>query len=227
MKPLIKKLTPFISLAFFVLALGLLHRELGQYSVSSILGYISEISTSQIIFSVMLSVLSYVILTMYDTMSAGHIGKKLNYSKTAKAGFIGYGFSHTLGMNLLTGGSIRYRLYSAWGLSGLDVSKIVGFNALTFWMGFCTSGGAALLLYSTSLPQHIVPVSFRVIGIVLLSIIVLYGIANIFVKGEISLWRWSFSLPGLQMTCIQLVIATLDWTIASSVLYVLLPQTGI
>jgi phosphatidylglycerol lysyltransferase len=227
MKNLMKKIAPFISILFFGLALFFLKRELGQYTPGSILDYISQISALQIIGSLLLCAASYWVLTIYETLSVKNLGKELPYSRTAKAGFIGYGFSHSLGMSFLTGGSIRYRLYSALGFSGIDVSKIVGFNALTFWMGFCTTGGLTLLLYSTLLPQNLVPVSLPILGIILLAIITIYCAANIFVRREISLGKWTFSLPGFEMTAKQIVVSCFDWLIAASVLYILLPHSGI
>jgi phosphatidylglycerol lysyltransferase len=227
MKHLIRKIAPFISVLFFGLALFFLNRELGQYSLSSILDYISQISALQIIGSLLLCAASYWVLTVYEALSVKNLGKKLSYSKTAKAGFIGYGFSHSLGMSFLTGGSIRYRLYSAWEFSALDVSKIVGFNALTFWMGFCTAGGLTLLLYSTLLPQDIIAVSLPILGISLLAVISIYCAANVFVQREISVGRWTFSLPGPEMTGKQIVISCFDWLISTLVLYVLLPRSGI
>jgi phosphatidylglycerol lysyltransferase len=222
-----KKIAPFISVIFFGLALFFLDHELGQYTLGSMLDYISQISTVQIVLSTVLCAVSYGVLTLYDTLAVESIGKRLSYSKTAKAGFVGYGFSHNLGMPFLTGGSIRYRLYSVWGLSGLEVSKIVGFNALTFWMGFCTTGGLTLLLYSAFFPQTLLPVSSTIVGIVLLAVIGGYCTASILVKREVSIGRWSFSFPGFEMTCKQLLVSCLDWIIASSVLYALLPHIGI
>ena len=38
-------------------------------------------------------------------------------------------------MPLLTGGAVRYRLYTAWGLPAGEIAGIVAFNSLTLWLG--------------------------------------------------------------------------------------------
>jgi hypothetical protein len=46
-------------------------------------------------------------------------------ARTMLAGFLGYAFSQTLGFSLVTGGSLRYRLYSAWGLSAAEIAELI------------------------------------------------------------------------------------------------------
>ena len=40
-----------------------------------------------------------------------------------------------MGLPLLTGGAVRYRLYTAWGLSGTEIAGVVAFNSITLWLG--------------------------------------------------------------------------------------------
>lgn len=37
---------------------------------------------------------------------------------------------------MIASASVRYRLYSAWGLSALEITKVVAFCSLTLWFGF-------------------------------------------------------------------------------------------
>ncbi|MGB3694918.1 MAG: hypothetical protein WBG70_09185 [Spirulinaceae cyanobacterium] len=56
-------------------------------------------------------------MTEYDTLAATYIRHRLSYQKTALAAFITIAISNTVGLALLSGSAIRYRLYTAWGLS--------------------------------------------------------------------------------------------------------------
>ena len=40
-----------------------------------------------------------------------------------------------MGLPLLTGGAVRYRLYTAWGLGAGEIAGVVAFNSLTLWLG--------------------------------------------------------------------------------------------
>ena len=228
MKSALKKIAPFISVVFFGLAIWFLDRELGQYGYAEITGYVAQISPVHFIESLILCALSYLLLTGYDALGVQYIGEELPLKKTAKAGFIGYAFSHNIGMALITGGSIRYRLYSAWGFTGLQVTKIVGFSAFTLWIGFCSTAGLSLLLYSPNLPDDLIPVvSLSVLGIILLVMVVVYLAASAIIDDTLKVWRWELSFPGFSMAVKQVAIASVDWLLAGSVLFVLLPEAGI
>ena len=45
---------------------------------------------------------------------------------------------------MFTGGAVRYRIYSAWGLTAIDVAKICFIAGLTFWLGNATVLGLGI-----------------------------------------------------------------------------------
>lgn len=51
-----------------------------------------------------------------------------------------------IGFALLTGSAIRYRLYSTWGLSAVEITNIVAFCNLSFWLGLFTVSGVMFLV---------------------------------------------------------------------------------
>ncbi|NGP76632.1 bifunctional lysylphosphatidylglycerol flippase/synthetase MprF [Balneolaceae bacterium YR4-1] len=229
MKTAFKKITPFISIVFFVLAIWFLDQELRQYNLGQIIEQLSEIPNSYIALSVFFSFLSYVILTGYDGLGVRYIGEDLSTGRIVRAGFIGYAFSHNIGMALVTGGSIRYRIYSSWGFSGIKVTQIVGFSALTLWLGFCTVAGLSLVFATPELPENVaIPFdSLRIVGLLLLVMVAGYLVASTLLKEELTIKNWSFSFPDLSLALKQVVLASIDWIIAAMVLYVLLPETEI
>ena len=229
MKSAVKKITPFISILFFVLAIWFLDHELRQYDLSQVIGQLSEIPNTYIAISLVFSFLSYIILTGYDGLGVSYIGEDLSAGRIIRAGFIGYAFSHNIGMALITGGSIRYRIYSSWGFSGIKVTQIVGFSALTLWLGFCSVAGLSLLFATPDLPEGVtIPFdSLRVVGGLLLAMVVGYVWASGTVKKEFSFRDWSFSFPDLSLAIKQVVLASVDWILAAMVLFVLLPDVGI
>jgi len=227
MKKSLKKLTPLISVIFFGFALWFLNGELHNYKLSEVTTRLSQIPNTYILFSLILSFLSYLVLTGYDALGVRYIGEDLPPGKIIRAGYVGYAFSHNIGLALLTGGSIRYRIYSAWGFSGLQVTQIVGFSAFTLWIGFCAVGGLSLLFATPNLPSNItLPfVSLRVLGVILLIMVVGYIWASAKFRREISFKNWTFTFPTLSLSLKQVAIASVDWILAASVLYVLLPES--
>ena len=57
------------------------------------------------------------------------------YRVNALAAFTSYSIGHNVGASVFTGGAVRYRIYSAWGLNAIDVAKICFLAGLTFWLG--------------------------------------------------------------------------------------------
>src|SRR5699024_9757111 len=224
MKKILKKITPFISIIFFGAALWFLHQELKQYEISEITSQLSDISSIHILISLVVSFLSYIVLTGYDALGVKYIGKKLAPGKIMRAGYVGYAFSHNIGLALITGGSIRYRIYSTWGFTGLEVTQIVGFSAFTLWIGFCMVAGLSLLFATPIIPGFAISYTYlRVLGVSLLLMVIGYLLASAKLKKEYSLWNWSFNFPSLSLAIKQTAIASADWLMAASVLYVILP----
>ena len=102
----------------------------------------------QILASVLFTALSYLTLTGYDVLALRTIGRPLPWRVAALASFTSYTLSHNLGLSLLTGGSARYRIYTAAGLDGPDVARVIGIASATFWSGVVTVAAVALLARS-------------------------------------------------------------------------------
>ena len=138
---------PAITLLLFLAAAWAIHRELAAWTFADITAAVEAIPVDRLALAVLAGALSYAVLALYDPLALRHIGKPLPLRQAALAGFIGYAFSHAMGLPLLTGGAVRYRLYTAWGLGAGEIAGIVAFNSLTLWLGvaamLCLGGLAA------------------------------------------------------------------------------------
>src|SRR5262249_61233636 len=66
----------------------------------------------------------FVTLTFYDFFALRTIGRKeVPYRTAALAGFASYAIGHNLGATVFTGGLVRLRIYSVWGLGIIDVAQ--------------------------------------------------------------------------------------------------------
>jgi len=69
------------------------------------------------------------------------------YRIAALAGFTSYSIGHNVGASVFTGGAVRYRIYSAWGLNAVDVAKVCFVAGLTFWLGNAAVLGLGVLYH--------------------------------------------------------------------------------
>jgi phosphatidylglycerol lysyltransferase len=228
MKPkLLHSLGPLFGLLLFAVALWVLHHELKAYHLKDILHHLHELPAHRLFLALFLTILSYLTMTGYDALALRYIQRPLAYGKTALASFIGYAFSNNIGLSMIAGASVRYRLYSTWGLSTFEITKLVAFCTLTLWLGFFTVGGLVFLSEPIMIPGtfHLPFDSVRPIGAIFLIFVGSYVLATWVRKKPLKIRDWEFSLPSLKLLMIQLAIASLDWIMAGTVLYALLPDS--
>lgn len=215
--------------AVFTLAMWGLHHALRAYHYRDIVRGIREISGARISLAFILSVLAYVALTGYDYLAFRYIKNPLRYSRIAFASFLGYVFSHNLGgLSILGGGAVRYRLYSAWGLSAVEIVKVVVFCVTTFWLGFFTMAGIIFIAEPLIVPGRLSLVfdSTRSIGPVLLCLPAAFFLMVFFRKSPLKIGRWELELPSPGVALSQSAISAADWALSACVLYVLLPPSA-
>ncbi len=215
---------PLLAITIFALALWLLHRTIGHFHYHDIVTQVHAIPVNKLLGALILTLCSYLVLTVYDLLAVRYIGEKLAPQKVMLASFASYALSNTIGLSLLMAGSVRYRLYSAWGLSGEKIVKLVGFTVVTFWLGLLTVGGVVFIAEPLSLPAaiHLPWLTVQPLGWLFLLLGASYLIVCL--RGAtLRLKSWSFGLPTLQLGSLQLLVGALDWSLAGSVLYVLLP----
>src|SRR6267378_1227099 len=227
----IKRLAPFLKplliLVLFAVALRVLHDTLAQYRYRDVIRYLNALPIDQILLAAALTLLGYLVMTGYDTLAFRYIRHPLPYRKIALASFIGYAFNNNVGLSGLVGGSLRYRLYTAWRLSAVEIAKVIAFCTISFWLGFVLLGGTFFIIAPPEVPSavHLPFHSVRILGLLLLLPAVVY-LAWIAVRRRpIQIRQWEFDLPTLGVFGAQVVISAIDWTIAAGVLYIRLPDS--
>src|SRR5260370_39674264 len=165
-------------LALFAVALRVLHDTLAQYRYREVIAYLNALPREQLLLAVVLTLLSYLVMTGYDTLAFRYIRHQLPYLKIALASFIGYAFNNSVGFAGIVGGSLRYRLYNAWRLTAVEIARVIAFCTISFWLGFVILGGTFFLLAPPVMPGalHLPFNSVRLIGFFLLLPAVVYFI---------------------------------------------------
>ena len=218
-------LGPAIVVVLFLVAAWVLHHALGGQRYHEVVAQIKGLPPQRILLALLLTALSYFALTGYDSLAFRYIRHPLPYPKIAVAAFIGYAFSNNIGNTMITGTSVRYRLYSAWGLSTVEIAKVVSFCMVTFWLGvFATSGCVLTLDPARIIPWlHWPPWVMRLVGLILLGVVGFYLVWSILRKHPLMIRDWEFPVPPFWLSLCQIVVTCVDLVLAGTVLYVLLP----
>jgi phosphatidylglycerol lysyltransferase len=221
-----KKIAILIVPALFVAAMVVLYHELRAYHLRDIVDNLHNIGSHKIYMAILLTACGYLLMTGYDFLALQYINHPLPYTKIGFASFIGYAFSNNMGMSYLSGGSVRYRFYTLWGLSVIDVTKIIAFCVVTLWLGFFAIAGAVFVIEPQILPPQVsFPFhSVRLFGMFLLALVAISALLAITVKKPLMIKNWEFSMPSLGMLFKPIALASVDWAVAGGVIYVLLPD---
>jgi len=170
-KKIFRSIGPLIGLLLFAAALWILRRELEEYSYHDVMRSLEELPALRFYMALALTLFSYFVMTGYDSLALRYIRYPLPYRKIALASFIGYTFSINIGLSMIAGGTVRYRLYSSWGLSAAEITKVIASYTLALWLGLFSLSGAIFLIEPVAVPSmlHLPIHSLRPLGVVLLA----------------------------------------------------------
>src|ERR1700744_5016670 len=131
-----KRLGIAASLLIIVLAITTLVRTLKGVDTGVVLTALTEIPPHHIVLAALCVIAAFCTLTFYDFFALRTIDKKhVPYRIAAMSSFASYSIGHNIGATVFTGGAIRFRIYSDYGLNAVDVAKICFISGLTFWLG--------------------------------------------------------------------------------------------
>jgi len=207
------------------LALFWLHHIIGQYRWRDIFAHMQAIPNSRLMAAVLLTAAGYGCLTLYDALGLRFAGARVPYHRLALISFMGYAIGHNVGLNTLSGGAVRYRAYSALGLSAKQIATVIAFGSLTFILGAAALLGISLLSQARLSVSvlHLHRSLIVLVGCLLLAVVAGYLTLS-FRRHEPLRWRsLVIPVPRPPIACAQIAVACGDLLCAAGVLYVLLP----
>ncbi|HEX6558610.1 MAG TPA: bifunctional lysylphosphatidylglycerol flippase/synthetase MprF [Longimicrobiales bacterium] len=208
-----------------VAAIVVVHQELAAHSYREILRALNDIPMRFRLLALLFTAAGYAVLTIYDFLALRYARVQLSFSRTAFASFIAFAFSNTLGWPVVTGGAVRYRLFTGWGISASETARAIAFSTATFWVGVVTVAGLGMVLEPRALAtmlrsQEWVP---STVGAVLLAGVLVYVVGSKVFGAELKLGRLRVGLPEPRLAAAQLLVSSADWLLATAVLYAFLP----
>jgi uncharacterized membrane protein YbhN (UPF0104 family) len=148
------------------------------------------------------------------------------YWGAALASFTSYSIGHNVGASVFTGGAVRYRVYSAWGLSAGEVAKICFVAGLTFWLGNATVLGLGIAYApqaATAIDQ--LPAWFNRGGALLILAVLAVYVTWVWQRPRVvGREGWCVTLPDGPLTLLQIGIGIIDLCFCALAMYMLVPD---
>jgi uncharacterized membrane protein YbhN (UPF0104 family) len=224
-----KRLGIAASVIIIAFAVTTLVRTLKGVDTGVILTAVTEIAPHHIAFAAACVIGAFCTLTFYDFFALRTIGKRhVPYRIAALSSFTSYSIGHNIGATVFTGGAIRFRIYSDYGLNAIDVAKICFLSGLTFWLGnsFVLGIGMALHPSAASSMDQLPPEVNRLIAIgVIVAIFAYLGWLRVGKnRRELGQHGWKVVLPSARLTLLQILIGVVDLGFCATAMYLLMPS---
>ena len=225
-----KRLGIALSLLIIALAISHLVRTLKGVDSAVVLVALTEIAPHRIALAALCVVGAFCTLTFYDFFALRTIGRNhVPYRIAAMSSFTSYTIGHNIGATVFTGGAIRFRIYSDYGLSAIDVAKICFLSGLTFWLGnlFVLGIGMTWHPWAASAMDLLPDEMNRLIGIGCLAAIAAYFVWLLTgeKRRELGQNGWKVVLPSARLTLLQVLIGVVDLGFCALAMYLLMPMT--
>jgi glycosyltransferase 2 family protein len=224
-----KRLGIAASLIIIVIAMSTLVRTLKGVDINVVLLALRDTSPMQVVLAALCCACAFFTLTFYDLFALRTIGRMhVPYRIAALSSFTSYTVGHNVGATVFTGGAIRFRIYSEWGLTAIDVAKICFVSGLTFWLGNLTVLGLGMIWHpEAATPMNLLPPEInRLIGVGCIAGIAAYLTWLSLGKGRRELGQngWKVVLPSTRLTLLQIAIGVVDLGFCALAMYILMPS---
>lgn len=201
-----------------VLAFALRDR-LAALDRAAILDAFARVSAGQWALAGLATALSFAALAQYDVLIHRWLGTGVAPRQARRAGWTAIALSQTLGLGLVTGSVVRWRMLPEGGLA--QASRVTAAAAATFLAAWAVLSAHVVLFAPVALPG-LPLLAVQGLALAALALGGALGLAAL-VAPELRLGRWRLRLPPLAVLGRILALAALDTGLAAAALWVLLP----
>ncbi|MGU3359692.1 lysylphosphatidylglycerol synthase domain-containing protein [Methylobacterium sp. M6A4_1b] len=235
MKKISDFIWPIIGLAAVIGSGYLLYKELAGISVAEIKGSFAAIPVHRFLLAAVATLVAYAALAWYDRIALLHLGvTHISWFFVSVCSFTTYALSHNIGASVFSGAVVRYRAYTAKGLSAAQVAVLVALCSFTFGLGTILLGGFVLTVLPDTLtrlngylPALLTdPATARILGAGLLAFVALYVVGSLLHLKPLTIRKFKLEYPRPRIMGRQLIAAPLELLGAAGIIYFALPEAG-
>ena len=216
-----------LSVTIIAVAAVALYHTLRDINFDEVVDAIAAVEKHDVARAALFVAGGYFTLTFYDLFALRTIGRAdVPYRVAALAGFTSYAVGHNIGASAFTGGAVRYRIYSAYGLSAIDVAKVCFVAGLTFWLGNATVLGLGIVIapQAASAIDQLPPLANQVLALAILGILATYVAWVWRTPRAVGRHNWLVTLPNGPLTLLQIGVGIVDLSCCAAAMYMLVPD---
>ena len=210
----------------FLAGLTVLFKTMHGVNIHDVYSQAKALPVNNLLLAVLFTLFGYMALIGYDWSALRYIDKKLPFPLVAFTSFVGFTLSNTIGVSWLSGGAVRYRLYSRVGLGSKEIALVIAYCTIGFGIGETLVGSMALISHPEIFANYF---SYSSATVRWSAVILLVSVIGILLfrsrhQGTIRLGKKNFRLPSTGILSGQILFSVLDIGFAGATLYILLPD---
>jgi len=136
--PLLERLSRYrqpiglaVTLLLFTMALIACRHLLSELDIYALHDAMLSVPAQSLLGAFVATVVGFVILLGYEWSASRYAGVKLPAPTLVLGGFSAFAIGNAIGLSMLSGGSVRYRLYARHGLGAGEVARMTVFASLS------------------------------------------------------------------------------------------------
>jgi uncharacterized membrane protein YbhN (UPF0104 family) len=217
-----------VSVLLATLAGYVLWNTFQKISFADVVAQMRAVPASKLALAALCAAGAFTALAFYEVAVVRYVKHCIGRAKPMLTALIAFPLGHAVGQAMLSGGALRYRMYTPAGFSATEVGATVLLANLPYALAF----GLLLDLSLVLAAERLEPM-FRISSQWLFALGVLglckdagYILLILLRKKPVRLGGWSVNLPTPAMTALQLVVGLVDLLLVSSVLFLMLPESA-
>lgn len=209
----------------FAGAVWALSHQLRDLSLDELGRQLDAIPAYKAFAAILVTFAAYLVLAAYDMTAFRYIARRMSFLRVAFVSSIAYAFSHNLGFGALTGGAVRYRFYTGWGVSAGDIARVVVYAGLVYYLCALSVGGLLMFPNADALAEtvDVGPVTIRIMAAVWVLSGLLYIVWCARGSPIIRLGGRRIDPPKFRHGLAQFCVGMFEWALTSATLYLVLP----
>jgi len=223
----LRRLLPIaVSAAIIAFAARELIGTLHRLNVHDVLAALQRIDPAEVVVGAVLVCVLYAALSTCEVAIARFVNGPVSPRRAVLGAMLAAPIGHAVGWGAVSGGAIRYRIYSAVLTRPLDIGKMVLLASIPYPAGLGLLLGASLVLQSGAAATilHVSADLARGTGLALLALHAIYLTLILKRRRPFDFGRFILVLPPPRLTAVQYLVGIIEVFCGAGVLYVLLPH---
>ncbi|WP_369987739.1 bifunctional lysylphosphatidylglycerol flippase/synthetase MprF [Pseudomonas xanthosomatis] len=224
-----------LTLVLFAMGLIACRHLLSELDIYALHDAILSVPVKSLLGALLATVVGFVILLGYEWSATRYAAVQLPPRTLLLGGFSAFAIGNAIGLSMLSGGSVRYRLYARQGLGAAEVARMTVFASLSLG---CALPPLAAIATLSDLPGAATALRLPApllggiaVGVLVLTVALVIGLSRRRLAEQpladsllVQFGRRTLRLPNGRLAALQLLITALDIAAAATVLYMLLPE---